>query len=195
MKTYTNKNRVVIVLLGALIFLIPYLFLKIPNPLTKQIRIKHDLWREEKYLNSKDYKNIIKFVNDSWSFKLGSSVSEIRENLGAPEKIDKFEKDSPYYDEKDCIIVIYYPGLIIRLFESGKTKNQYVKAVEIFSNKYQIKNGIKIGMPKQKVRQILKVEYSEQGSALEVSPESTSVIFEFLDNDRLKSVTWWFHVE
>lgn len=81
--------------------------------------------------------------------------SQIKAELGEPDKITSGNVSSPYYAEKDLIRNFFYSGLEISFYECKNTSDAWKKivSIQVSSDKYKLKFGLKVGMPIAQVDQ------------------------------------------
>lgn len=141
------------------------------------------------------------FVNNGLILKLGSSRSEIFNNLGNP-KSTKIEKVKNIHDPEltDEIHNLFYDGLRLKLFYSPHYKNEFIFVITVSSNKYKILWDLTVGSSKNKVRTILGAPHSEDNNVYHYiyeSPESgfQDNVYFYFSNDVVESIEWSYYVD
>ena len=157
------------------------------------------VWGDQSLVES-EKKNIAckQFIKKIQTFKIGKSVSEIRENFGKPIKIEITTEKNPYSNQKNFFYTYYFRGIKINFMKyHPEEESIFLISFEVSSFSWPL-NPIKIGMSKKEVINYLGASYEEKKNGVILysgsfeAEISDQVEFAF-KNGKLTKVTWFLY--
>jgi hypothetical protein len=107
----------------------------------------------QKFAFKKPNPQIYDLVYNGIGIDVGSTRQETIKLLGEPTKVEKTPINNKYYDFKDELTTYYYPGLEVLYYKHNHPEYGWdkVSRIDVTDNHYDLKYGIKIGMPASEV--------------------------------------------
>lgn len=139
---------------------------------------------------------IADFLHAGWEFKLGTTIPEVKQNLGEPlsETIEKYE-NRHVVGQKDEIHTLMYNGLALVVYRVNEKKpRDLLMSLAITRDTFEMKWGLKVGVPQDRVRTVLGEPHKSQGGAFVYQDESSSVSFSF-QGGIVRGIKWHWYVD
>jgi hypothetical protein len=147
------------------------------------------------YAKNNDKNNVVNdFVNNGIPFDKYNNVNKIRNKFGAPLKESVYQLEA---DGKDNVVQMIYKDIEIEIYVHGQANNKEdIFSFKIIGGKLPIKHGIKVGMKRRNVINILGPPNSKEteSGAVDVdgydNEDSTSTVFIKYKNGKVESIIW-----
>jgi hypothetical protein len=147
------------------------------------------------YARNNDNNNVVNdFVNNGVPFDKYNNINKIRNKFGVPLKESVYQLET---DGKDNVIQMKYKDIEIEIYVHGQADyKEDIFSFKVFGGKLPIKHGIKVGMKRSKVINILGPPNSKEteSGAIDVdgydNEDSTSTVFIKYKNGKIESIIW-----
>lgn len=136
------------------------------------------------------------FLHSGWEFKLGTTIQEVKQNLGDPlsDKVEKYE-NRHVVGQTDEIHTLMYNGLVLVVYRvNEKQPRDLFMSLAVTRDNFDMKWGLKVGVSQDRVRTVLGEPNKFQGGVFVYQDENSSVAFSF-QGGTVRGIKWNWYVD
>ncbi len=142
---------------------------------------------------------LTKLVDYNFGIAIPLNEKGLVEKFGAPKVTEIDTIINIHTDEKDIHTTYKYDGIFFKVFKIRRTKKEILSSVTLHGNVLQLPFDIKIGMPQNKVLELLKLDFNlrtyEYSIRTELGEENTIYIDFYFKAGTLSKIKWNFYLD